>query len=300
MTLRSATENYLIDFHNRCPGVTAKAFARFPARSEQRQFTSSYACLADVIEERDHVQAILDMGCGDGYLLELIAGRRLKNMQLHGIDFSAAEIAIAKARLGDAGNLQIANAQSLPFEDGAIDYALSHMAIMLMDDVPSVLAESSRVLRSGGVFSAVIGRRFLLGPVLDVFLPLLVEEMSENHIDHLIFDGGILHRQDRLEQLFADDFSMLQVSEIDVPFNLAPDDLWEELCGTYSVDRLPENGKKRLKNVFLASTTSLMNADGLIETGWGLKKITAIKGCSYSECNDDHLHSRVVNASGTR
>jgi SAM-dependent methyltransferase len=101
----------------------------------------------------------LDLGCGQGwYLAELSrAGYRM-----HGIDFSAGQLRKATQHLGaapgvvaQAGPFARADAQSLPFPDGAFDFAYS---INAFHHLPSAAAQERaireivRVLRPGGVF----------------------------------------------------------------------------------------------------------------------------------------------------
>jgi SAM-dependent methyltransferase len=95
---------------------------------------------------------VLDLGCGDGYLCELLAARGARAV---GVDVSLEELAVFRARA--AGWPVAARAQALPFVDGAFDAAVSHLAFMLMEDAPAVVAELLRVLRPGGRFAALLG-----------------------------------------------------------------------------------------------------------------------------------------------
>ena len=54
-------------------------------------------------------------------------------------------------------------AQELPFRDQSFDAAICHLAFMLFDDVPAVVAELSRVLKPGARFVALLGG----GPTAD-------------------------------------------------------------------------------------------------------------------------------------
>jgi len=54
-------------------------------------------------------------------------------------------------------------AQALPFAGGAFDAVVCHLAFMLFDDVPRVVAELHRVLAPGGAFHALLGG----GPIAD-------------------------------------------------------------------------------------------------------------------------------------
>ena len=142
-------DQFLRAYHARYPGATALAFAS--GRDEDGR--SSYHHLAELPATGDR---ILDLGCGDGHLLELLAQRGCRG--LVGVDMSPEELAAAAARPALAGvSLIEARAQALPLADASIDWALSHLAFMLMSDIERVVGELARVLRPGGRFAAVVG-----------------------------------------------------------------------------------------------------------------------------------------------
>jgi len=274
MHTNSTAETYLIDFHDRCPGATSQAFGDVPAFFGKQRYDSSYACLTALIEE-GRSQTTLDLGCGDGHLLHLLARR--PELRLIGVDISSAELAKAHKRVGDVATLCNTRAQTLPVESGTVDVVLSHMALMLMDDIPQVIGESARVLKPGGLFSAVVGRRFLLGPVYDLFARLMEEQVHINGIQPIEFGGSILRTSENVSELFTRSFTSLAICEIDVPFNVSAQQLWQMLCATYSIDRFSPQGKIKFRDLFLHEASSLANSDGLIKTGWGLRRITATR-----------------------
>jgi ubiquinone/menaquinone biosynthesis C-methylase UbiE len=76
-------------------------------------------------------KGVLDLGCGDGLLLEFLAreGGRL----LAGVDLSPYSLALARRRPALTGaRLEEGRAQELPFADDSFDACVSHMALMLM------------------------------------------------------------------------------------------------------------------------------------------------------------------------
>jgi ubiquinone/menaquinone biosynthesis C-methylase UbiE len=105
----------------------------------------------DVLAElaRLRLASLLDVGCGTGAVLERV---RLTDprVELHGIDLSPAMLAVARQRLGQGVDLQVADAEALPLPDAAVD------AVVCIDSFhhyprPQVaLAEMRRVLRAGG------------------------------------------------------------------------------------------------------------------------------------------------------
>jgi ubiquinone/menaquinone biosynthesis C-methylase UbiE len=135
-------------YHARYPGATAAAFAG----GRMADGRSSYQLLADLPAVGDRV---LDLGCGDGHLLELLAARGLR--ALVGIDMSTEELAAAARRKLPGARLIETRAEALPLPSGSIDWVLSHLAFMLMGEVDAVVGELARVLRPGGRFAAVVG-----------------------------------------------------------------------------------------------------------------------------------------------
>ncbi len=93
---------------------------------------------------------MLDLACGDGELLAHLSAEAI------GIDVSFDEVR-------HLGRTAQARAQALPFADHAFDTITCHLAFMLFEDLPQVVAELERVLASHGEFLAVLGG----GPVAE-------------------------------------------------------------------------------------------------------------------------------------
>jgi len=87
---------------------------------------------------------ILDAGCGLGMYVR--AFRRFSS-EVYGIDVDADRIAEASRELP---NLQVAPAESLPFEDDFFDVVLSHEVLEHVGDDRAAVREAIRVLRPGG------------------------------------------------------------------------------------------------------------------------------------------------------
>jgi len=118
---------------------------------------TSYEWLAETVDPDRHA-VLLDLACGSGPLLQFCHEALPPAMRLIGIDMSPEELALARARL-PAGRAELveAEAQRLDFlPDGAVDVALCHWALTLMDPVAPVLAEMARVLSRGGRFAALV------------------------------------------------------------------------------------------------------------------------------------------------
>jgi ubiquinone biosynthesis O-methyltransferase len=97
-------------------------------------------------------EAVLDLGCGGGFMAEALSKRGAK---VTGIDPSEAAIAAAR-RHADAHDLEIdyhvARGESLPFTNDAFDIVVCVDVLEHVEDLERVLFEVRRVLRPNGVF----------------------------------------------------------------------------------------------------------------------------------------------------
>lgn len=92
---------------------------------------------------------LLDVACGTGALLEVVAGRE-PGVELHGTDLSPEMLAVARSRLGEAAALCEASAGDLPYDDGRFDLVVSTSAFHYFREPAAALAEMRRVLKPGG------------------------------------------------------------------------------------------------------------------------------------------------------
>ncbi len=159
--IRRAAEAFLRDFHRRQPGATRIAYARGRVAGGR----SSYELLAD---HAPIGAQILDVGCGDGWLLARLAARGHAAQRLVGIDLSAHELGAARAHT-TAARLQ-ARAEDLPFARGAFGACLSHLAFSILPDPAAAAIEIARVVAPGGVFAIVTGGGPGDGDAFDAFL----------------------------------------------------------------------------------------------------------------------------------
>lgn len=104
-------------------------------------------------------QRVLDLGCGDGALTEVLLAR---GCRVVAVDNSAEQVAAARARGLDA---HVADGEALTF-DAEFDGVLSNAALHWMKRPERVLAGVARALRSGGRFVAEMGGRDNVGAVV--------------------------------------------------------------------------------------------------------------------------------------
>lgn len=101
-----------------------------------------------------HGKRILDAGCGLG--LYVRAFRRFSD-EVYGVDIDPERIAQASRELP---NLQVAPAESLPFEDDSFDVVLSHEVLEHVTDDRAAAREAVRVLRPGGRLIVFVPNRW--------------------------------------------------------------------------------------------------------------------------------------------
>lgn len=94
--------------------------------------------------------SVLDIGCGNGALLNALSGRIKRGA---GADESSGMIAQAKKRNADKNNLEfkVIDSPVLPFEDAQFDIVISLMSFRYLDWDP-LLTEVKRVTKRGGKF----------------------------------------------------------------------------------------------------------------------------------------------------
>lgn len=99
------------------------------------------------------VGRVLDVGCGTGNLLPLLAESGARVDAYTGIDPALAMLRIAREKLRASairGGVLAATAEALPFADGAFDTAISASTLHDWSDPHAGIAEIRRVLRPGG------------------------------------------------------------------------------------------------------------------------------------------------------
>ncbi len=94
---------------------------------------------------------LLDVGCGQGRLLKLLASRA---QRVVGVDIDPGARRLARAELLLAGlpncSLRQGSMYSLPFEDAEFDTIILDDVLRDADDPAAALGEAKRLLRSGG------------------------------------------------------------------------------------------------------------------------------------------------------
>src|SRR5919197_2607239 len=90
-------------------------------------------------------RATLEVGCGEGRVARDLAAR---GHRVTGIDISPALLSAA-AQADTVATYLLADGAALPFDAAAFDLVVAYNSLSDVDDMPAVLEEMARVLRSG-------------------------------------------------------------------------------------------------------------------------------------------------------
>lgn len=272
----SAQEQFLTDFHNQNAGVTARAYAPLPATMGQQLYPSTYECLVSVVPTGDETTTVLDLACGDGWLLSLLATREQPAHALIGIDMSQGELTAARSRLGDAATLHLGKAQLLPLPHKSVDYVLCHMALMLMDQLDNVLSEVDRVLKDRAVFAFVIGARPPAGAALDRYVSRLLEARQNHASAALSLGDSRLRDQQGILDALSPRFDSIVIDEITLRRRYTATELWAWFEDMYDLHFMPPAQRLELRDAYLVDLETLVEDDGKLEFTDTLRRVTAV------------------------
>lgn len=124
----------------------AQAFAANPWVTDEERIRRLVAAAHLTGTER-----VLDIATGPGYIAEAFAGAA---REVIGVDLTDAMLAIAKERTVERGvsnvSFRAADAENLPFENGAFDVVVCRLTLHHLLKPLQVLSEMARVCRAGG------------------------------------------------------------------------------------------------------------------------------------------------------
>jgi SAM-dependent methyltransferase len=111
------------------------------ALSEDQQIPTYEAALGRVALEPGHL--VLDIGCGVGTFLRLVANR---GGRAFGLDASEALIELARRRVPDA-DLRVGEMEALPYADDTFDLVTGFTSFFFANDIVAALREAGRVAK---------------------------------------------------------------------------------------------------------------------------------------------------------
>lgn len=177
----------------------------YKAKSYDNWYKTTLGALCDKLEKEiifslgsvEPGESVLDVGCGTGnYLVDLAE----RGAWVVGVDSSQNMLEIAKSKLSKTGyafQLQLAEAETLPFGDNTFDLALSVLSLEFVNSPQDAVSEMFRVIRPGG--RLVIGtlNKYSLwafkrtaGRVLGLAEHVKATYLSKRHLEHLLLSAG--------------------------------------------------------------------------------------------------------------
>lgn len=97
---------------------------------------------------------ILDVGCGTGALVKIIAGMT-RESEIVGVDPARSFVDYARTQVEDSRvKFEVGDAMQLPFSTASFDQALSLLVMMFVPEPEKAAKEMKRVTRPGGTVSA--------------------------------------------------------------------------------------------------------------------------------------------------
>lgn len=267
------TESFLRDFHLAHPGCTPRSMAA--GRTPEGK--SSYEL---VIEEVAGTPGkVLDLACGDGYLLGQLAARGRAETELFGIDMSEGELMKAKRDFPNI-HFSLGNARHMDFAPASFAVVSCHMALMLMPNVHEVVKEISRVLAPGGVFVAVTGGAYLPNLVTDIFireLDVLLRAEGKTFLRGI--GDERVNKMAGISELFSDaaGFSKVTLGEDSLTYDLSAGDMAAVYMETYDPFLLSEDGRITLRKVLTNTFLDMLDENERVQNTIGLRKIVATR-----------------------
>jgi ubiquinone/menaquinone biosynthesis C-methylase UbiE len=133
--------------------VNLQLFSRLLARAPHQPATSFWRAI-----EIEGILSIpfpsgigLDLGCGDGSVMELIREFSRTNLELLGLDADPEEVRLARDS-GAYGAVLLGSAEDIELPDQSLDFVFANCVLEHIPRLDKVLDEVARLLRGGGQF----------------------------------------------------------------------------------------------------------------------------------------------------
>jgi len=272
--ITNIADTFLRNFHARFPGATSTAMSW--AKTEDGR--SSYQHLADLIPLTDQPLTVLDLACGDGYLLSLLQQRHQPNLHLIGIDMSPEELTAAHQRLNDPTiELRQENARDLSLPDASVDIIFSHMAFMLMTPIEAVVNEIRRILKPGGYFYAIIGGTFQSGDAMADFAKAALTLLQQEAITPISIGDPRTNDEEGLHTLFTATTGFVEPISIEnlvLCLDAPPEQVKTFLMLTYFTTMFSDETFPKLVAKTDEILANLKRPDGTVPCSVGLRLIS--------------------------
>jgi ubiquinone/menaquinone biosynthesis C-methylase UbiE len=265
--------------------VYGKSYKGTAAENYQRFFVPAIgAPVADdliAIAGLQPGERVLDVACGTGVVTRLAAQRVGASGSVTGLDINPGMLAVAASATSSDVSISWheANAESMPFPDGAFDVVLCQMGLQFVPGKLSALREMRRVLETGG--RAVIT---VPGPKPPLFA--IMTDALARHLNPEVASFGDLvfsmHDVDELKELMrSTGFRNVDVEAKPKALRLpAPADfLWQYIHSTPLAEAAAQAGEAKcaaLENDVCKQWQEFV-VDGYLSLQVGMTTATALK-----------------------
>lgn len=143
---------------------------------------------------------VLDVACGTGVLLRLVAPMVTPGGRLAGVDLSPLMLAVARAKLTGVKPAEWyeANADRLPLPDSAFDLVLCQQGLQFFPDKAGAVREMHRVLRPGGRVALSVWQSLDHNPIYDA-----MNDVVRRHLGTPAFAQAFSGDAEELEALLS-------------------------------------------------------------------------------------------------
>lgn len=203
--------------------------------------------------------AVLDVGTGTGVAA---AAALQRGASVVGIDFSETMIAEAR-RILPSAEFRVANAESLPFEDGAFDAVVSNGVLHHLGEPDRALDEAHRVLDGGGRIACTVWAEPESLEAFGLFFGAVEEHAGAAELPHGPLFG--VTDGDTLTGLFADaGFSGISIERIRAKWRMKSIDSLLRAFGTWAqLDTFPKDVAAAIEGSVRSAATGYETGDGL-------------------------------------
>lgn len=139
----------------------------------------------------------LDVGCGNGYTVRIMAKHIAPDGNAYGIDISEKMLNSAKTLSKEFNNVHFkaGNFSNLSFDDDFFDIITSVESIYYAENMLNALNEVKRVLKPGGKFYCItyFYKEHKNSAVWADYIPLKMHYLSESEYKELFIEAGFSH-----------------------------------------------------------------------------------------------------------
>ena len=237
---------------------------------------TSYDVLANRIKTvAPNARSLLDIGCGDGMLLERLATAFGPDLALTGIDLSAAAIERARAKVPGA-SLECADADGYAMEREVYDVITAHLSFMAMPRLRAVIGRARDALRPSGRL-VFVTEDPLAG---DTFVGLMRKAIAALRgrlpkFAPLVPGREPIERDDALRALLADvGLNTHAIERYELRGSFTREQLWVMVQRTYPIGLLDPALREEIREETLASAPPT-GRDGLVPIELSVRLVAA-------------------------